>query len=74
MAMTIKNAVFWYIETQFVPHKKHNASPLQSPVGSCYVNFEVFTAVTAKNAVFWDVTRCDSCKKRRFGGNHRLHN
>jgi hypothetical protein len=32
------------------------------------VRFEVFTAVTMKNAVFWDVTPCGSCKNRRFGG------
>jgi hypothetical protein len=32
------------------------------------VRFEVFTAVTMKNVVFWDVTPCGSCKKRRFGG------
>jgi hypothetical protein len=25
--------------------------------------------VTMKNGVFWDVTPCGSCKKRRFGGN-----
>jgi hypothetical protein len=31
------------------------------------VRFEVFTAVTTKNCVFWDVTPCDSCKNRRFG-------
>jgi hypothetical protein len=30
-----------------------------------YVRFEVFTAVTTKNAVFWNVTPCDSCKNRR---------
>jgi hypothetical protein len=30
--------------------------------------FEVFTAVTMKNAVFWDVTPSGSCKNRRFGG------
>jgi hypothetical protein len=30
------------------------------------VRFEVFTAVTRKNAVFWDVTTCGSCKNRRF--------
>jgi hypothetical protein len=28
-----------------------------------YVRFEVFTAVTMKNGVFWDVTLCGSCKK-----------
>jgi hypothetical protein len=32
------------------------------------VRFEVFTAVTLQNAVFWDVTPCGSCKNRRFGG------
>jgi hypothetical protein len=25
-----------------------------------YVRFEVFTAATMKNAVFWDVTQCGS--------------
>jgi hypothetical protein len=34
----------------------------------CNVRFEVFTAVTMKNAVFWDVTPCGSCKNRCFGG------
>jgi hypothetical protein len=29
---------------------------------------EVFTAVTMKNGVFWDVTPCGSCKNRHFGG------
>jgi hypothetical protein len=33
-----------------------------------YVRFEVFTAVTTKNSVFWVVTPCGSCKNRRFGG------
>jgi hypothetical protein len=32
------------------------------------VRFEVFTAVTMKNVVFWDVMPFDSCKNRRFGG------
>jgi hypothetical protein len=36
------------------------------------VGFEVFTAVTMKNGVFWDVTPCGSCKYRRFGGTWRL--
>jgi hypothetical protein len=26
----------------------------------CYVRFEVITAVTTKNVVFWDVTQCGS--------------
>jgi hypothetical protein len=33
-----------------------------------HVRFRVFMAVTMKNAVFWDVTLCGSCKNRRFGG------
>jgi hypothetical protein len=33
-----------------------------------FVRFEVFTAVTMQNSVFWDVTPCGSCKSRRFGG------
>jgi hypothetical protein len=30
-AVTMKNALFWDIKTQFVPHRKHITSPLQSP-------------------------------------------
>jgi hypothetical protein len=36
------------------------------------LRLEVFTAVTMKNAVFWDVMPCGSCKNRRFGGTWRL--
>jgi hypothetical protein len=32
-----------------------------------HVTFEVFTAVTLKNAIIWDVTPCCSHKNRRFG-------
>jgi hypothetical protein len=67
-AVTMKNAVFWDIRTQFVLHRRHITSPLQSPAGQCYVRFEVFTAVTMKNAVFWGVTQFGSCKNRSFGG------
>jgi hypothetical protein len=34
--------------------------------------FEGSAAVTMKNAVFWDVTPCSSCKNRRFEGTQRL--
>jgi hypothetical protein len=37
------------------------------------VRFEVFTAVTKKNAVYWDVAPYRSCVKGRFGGMYRLH-
>jgi hypothetical protein len=29
----IKNVVSWDINTQFLPHKRHITSPLQSPAG-----------------------------------------
>jgi hypothetical protein len=31
-AVTMMNVVFWGITTQFVPHRRHITSPLQSPV------------------------------------------
>jgi hypothetical protein len=41
-------------------------NPLDDIRGS--VRFEISTAVTMKNGVFWDVTPCGSCKNRRVGG------
>jgi hypothetical protein len=35
--------------------------------------FEVFTAVTMKIAVFWDVAPCVFIINRRFGGTCLLH-
>jgi hypothetical protein len=29
--------------------------------------------VTMKNAIFWDITLCGSCKNRRFRGTSCLH-
>jgi hypothetical protein len=34
--------------------------------GQMFVRSEVFTAVTMKNAIFWDVTPCRSSKYRRL--------
>jgi hypothetical protein len=73
MAVTMNNAVFWDIKTQFLPHRRHITSPLQIPAGKCCVSFVIFTAVTIKNASFWDVTPCGSCRNRIFGGTYRLH-
>jgi hypothetical protein len=39
----------------------------------CLARFEDFTAVTMKNAVFWDVAPCICCINRRFGGKFRFH-
>jgi hypothetical protein len=68
----MKNAVFWDIKIQFVPHSRHITFPLQS--SASYVRFEVFMAVTMKNVVFWDLTQCGSRKNRRFGGPYHPHN
>jgi hypothetical protein len=32
-AVTMKNAVFWDIKTQFLPHRRHITSPLPRSVG-----------------------------------------
>jgi hypothetical protein len=32
-AVTMKNAIFWDIKPQFVPHRIDLTSPLQSPAG-----------------------------------------
>jgi hypothetical protein len=37
-----------------------------------FAGFEVFVAVTVKNAVFWDVMPCPSFNNRRFGGTYHL--
>jgi hypothetical protein len=37
------------------------------------VRFEVFTAVTMKNAIFLDVVPCRSCVNQRFEGTYRFH-
>jgi hypothetical protein len=62
----MKNVVFWDIKIQFLPHRKYMTSLLQSPVGWCPARFQVLTAVTTKNVVFWTVTQYGSCKNRRF--------
>jgi hypothetical protein len=36
-------------------------------IQSNFVRFELFTAVTMKNGIFWDVKPCGSCKNQRFG-------
>jgi hypothetical protein len=40
------------------------------PIDENYVRFEVFTAVTMKNDLFWNVTLCGSCRATR----HKISN
>jgi hypothetical protein len=63
----MKTAVFLDIKILFVPQRRHITSQLQGRAGYRYVRSDVSTAVTMKNAVFWDVTPCGSCTYRRFG-------
>jgi heterodisulfide reductase subunit C len=37
------------------------------------LRFEVFTVVTMKSVVIWDVTPCGSCKIRCFRGTYLRH-
>jgi hypothetical protein len=72
MSVIMKNIVSWDIELSSYL-TGDITSPLQSPAGQCYVRFEVFTAATMNNTVFWDVTSCGSCKNRRFEETYVLH-
>jgi hypothetical protein len=58
--------MFSILETDLLVEKF--GETLLSPSAWNHVRFEVFTAVTMKNGVFWDVTPCGSCKNRCFGG------
>jgi hypothetical protein len=42
-------------------------------LSALFLRAGIFTAVTMKYAVFWNVTPCGSCKNRCFGGTYRLH-
>jgi hypothetical protein len=51
MAVTVKNAVVWDIRTQFVLHRRNITLRYIDQLVNA-MKFEVFTAVTQKNAVF----------------------
>jgi hypothetical protein len=44
-----------------------NSVPRNANVSTNSVRFEVFTAVTMKTGVVWDVMPCVSSRKKRFG-------
>jgi hypothetical protein len=70
--------VKWWLyihESRLIPEWR-NLFPLElvrCRICCCLVRFDVFTAVTMKNGVFWDVTPCGFCKSRRFRVTYRLH-
>jgi hypothetical protein len=51
----MKNAVFWDIKTQFVPHRRHITSLLQSPAGEFYYDLR-YSGGDYVERVLWDVT------------------
>jgi hypothetical protein len=52
---------------------RYSYSPRYFFANTIKLRFEVFTAVTMKNAIFLDVAPCRSCMNRCFGGTYRLH-
>jgi hypothetical protein len=42
-SVTMKNAVYWDIKAQFIPHRRHITSPLQSPADKAANKYKVFT-------------------------------
>jgi hypothetical protein len=65
----------WYNSTRMCIPISKKADIFKPPLHKKQysVRFEVFTAVTMKNVVFWDVTPCRACVNRSFGGRYRLH-
>jgi hypothetical protein len=61
-----------HVTDGFLQENKHleniGLSDCHTSSSNLHVRFEVFTAVTMNNGVFWDVTPFGSCNSRRFGG------
>jgi hypothetical protein len=73
------NSYYFHITIKCLAFKIHNMNVflicicVLGQLIKFYVRFEVFTEVTMKNAVFWHVIPCGSCKNRSFGGMYSLH-
>jgi hypothetical protein len=70
-----KNQLAWYELANLAVINVHNlkfSTIYNNADSSTVVRFEVFTAVTLKNGVFWDVTPCGFCKNQCFGATYRL--
>jgi hypothetical protein len=70
-----ENLKYYIALTGWNLYRRRNVSPVRYELGFyipggniVHVRFEVFTAVTMKNVVFWEVTPFSSCKNRYFGG------
>jgi hypothetical protein len=59
----------WYFRLEVLCRSNTWSSIMQRPLDlDGFIRFEVFTAVTMKNVVFWDIMLCGCCKNQRFGG------
>jgi hypothetical protein len=67
----VRGCIFNTSEAPF--HPQPEDAPCCGDKGT-HVRSEVFTAVTMKKGIFWDVTPRGSCKNRRFGEPWRLRN
>jgi hypothetical protein len=68
MQFRIKKQTITTTDMQSVIYLLYSHQNISAEQEMGYVRFEVFTAVTMKKGVFWEVTPCFSCKNRRFGG------
>jgi hypothetical protein len=64
-AVTMKNAVFWEIKTQFVSHKEIHYVSSRAPSRLMLCKIRRFHGGGYGE---WDDTPCGSCKNRRFSG------
>jgi hypothetical protein len=65
----------WHPLLLIMPKDMNNKAVASMLIRFWVVGFEIFTAVTMKNAVFGDMAPCGSCKNRHFRGalHLRLH-
>jgi hypothetical protein len=63
----------WTPKLKPIPGPRHEPTILGKQTPMRAERFEIFTAVTMKYGVFWNITQCGSCKIRRFGGTQCLH-
>jgi hypothetical protein len=68
VCMCVDSSGKWWGEPSDVPPTTTFWEKSEPKQNREYVRFKVFTAVTMKNGVFWDVMPCGSCKNQRFGG------
>jgi hypothetical protein len=69
-AVTVKNAVLWYIRPSSYLTGNYVSATELSRLMLCKISGS--QCETVNNALFSGITPCGSCKNRRFGGTYRL--